>query len=101
MRPGLFDVVRRQAPIEPDRGVQGPEDTGLGLGETRHAGIMPSMPPIVRPARPTHEEAPELLYLSAAPYYDAFAGSPERARRLLAAIWPKPGHTASWDSTRV
>ena len=55
----------------------------------------------MRPARIADREAPGLLYESAAPYYDAYAGSEKRARRMLAAIWSKPGHTAGWDCTRV
>src|SRR5687767_7661898 len=62
---------------------------------------MPSMEPRVRPARIDDLEAPGLLYESAAPYYDAYAGSERRARKMLRQIWSKPGHTASWDSTRV
>jgi len=59
------------------------------------------MEPRVRPARPEDRAAAKLLYASAQPYYDAFAGSPERALRLLAAVWPKPGHTAGYDACRV
>ena len=55
----------------------------------------------MRPARPTTDAAPGLLYESAAPYYDAYAGSERRARRMLEAIWSKPGHTAAWDRTWV
>jgi ribosomal protein S18 acetylase RimI-like enzyme len=55
----------------------------------------------VRPARVADDAAPGLLYESAAPYYDAYAGSEQRARRMLSAIWSKPGHTASCDNTRV
>jgi GNAT superfamily N-acetyltransferase len=53
------------------------------------------MPPAVRPAEPADAEGPRLLYLSAAPYYDAYAGSAERALKMLAALWPRAGHTAS------
>ena len=59
------------------------------------------MPVRVRPARRDHDAIAELLYVSAAPYYDAFAGSPERARRLLAALTPRGGHTASWEVCHV
>src|SRR4051794_26741355 len=58
------------------------------------------MQPVVRPARP-EDPAAVLLYLSAAPYYDAYAGSAQRARRLLDALYPRPGHTASWEVCRV
>lgn len=55
----------------------------------------------MRPARVDDDDAPGLLYESAAPYYDAYAGSGERARRMLRAIWSKHGHTASWDNCSV
>jgi GNAT superfamily N-acetyltransferase len=55
----------------------------------------------VRPARPDDRAAPALLYVSAAPYYDAYAGSRERAVRMLEALWARPGHTASFDVTHV
>ncbi|HVL97144.1 MAG TPA: GNAT family N-acetyltransferase [Solirubrobacteraceae bacterium] len=59
------------------------------------------MQPLVRPARPDDAAAAELLYESAAPYYDAYAGSPARARRLVHSIWPKPGHSASFEIAHV
>lgn len=55
----------------------------------------------VRAARPADRQAVDLLYASAAPYYDVFAGSGERARRLLAGVWPRRGHTASYEVCRV
>jgi ribosomal protein S18 acetylase RimI-like enzyme len=55
----------------------------------------------VRPARPQDRTGPELLYVSAAPYYDAYAGSRRRAVRTLQAIWCKPGHTASHEVCHV
>ena len=63
--------------------------------------MMPAMEPRVRAARAEEPGAADLLYLSAAPYYDAYAGSERRARRLLAALWPRPGHTASHEVCRV
>lgn len=54
----------------------------------------------VRPARP-QDAAADLLYLSAADYYDIFAGGERRARRLLHGLFPLPGHSASWDVTWV
>jgi ribosomal protein S18 acetylase RimI-like enzyme len=54
----------------------------------------------VRPATPD-DAADELLYVSARPYYDAYFGSPRRARRILAAVYPRPGHTASFEFCRV
>ncbi len=49
----------------------------------------------VRAARADDRAAPGLLYTSAAPYYDAYAGSGRLALQVLEAIWPKEGHTAS------
>ena len=62
---------------------------------------MPSGELIVRAARPADRRAAELLYVSAAPYYDVFAGSGPRARRILTSVWPRPGHTASFAVCRV
>ncbi len=59
------------------------------------------MPATVRPARVDDRGVPRLLYLSAQPYYDAFAGSAARAQKLLAAIWERPAHTASHDACHV
>src|SRR5688572_5094384 len=59
------------------------------------------MQPAVRPARPEDRAAVELLYVSAAPYYDVFAGSALRARRILAGVWSRKGHTASFAICRV
>lgn len=50
----------------------------------------------VRAARPG-DPASELLYESAASYYDAFAGGPARAHSLLAALYPESGHSASYE----
>jgi ribosomal protein S18 acetylase RimI-like enzyme len=72
----------------------------LGLRESRHTGIMPAMDVVVRSARP-EDAADALLYASAAPYYAAYAGGPERARRLLRLLYPRRGHTASWEICRV
>jgi ribosomal protein S18 acetylase RimI-like enzyme len=55
---------------------------------------------VVRAARPDDPVA-GLLYESAAPYYAAYAGGPERARRLLRRLYPRRGHTASWEVCRV
>jgi ribosomal protein S18 acetylase RimI-like enzyme len=54
----------------------------------------------VRPATP-EDRACDLLYLSAQPYYDAYAGSEARARALLAAVYRRPGHAASFDVCSV
>jgi ribosomal protein S18 acetylase RimI-like enzyme len=50
----------------------------------------------VRPARPT-DAAAGLLYESARPYYDAYAGDGARARALLEAVYPRTGHAASFE----
>jgi ribosomal protein S18 acetylase RimI-like enzyme len=55
---------------------------------------------VVRAARP-EDPAHGLLFASAAPYYTAYAGGQERARRLLRVLYPRGGHTASWEVCRV
>src|SRR3954452_10752780 len=55
---------------------------------------------LVRPARPTDACVP-LLFESAKPYYTAYAGSERRALKLLQAVWPRPGHAASYEFCRV
>ena len=55
----------------------------------------------VRPARAVDRQAVDLLYTSAAPYYDVFAGSGERARRILGGVWARRGHTASYEVCSV
>jgi ribosomal protein S18 acetylase RimI-like enzyme len=50
----------------------------------------------VRAARPS-DTAAGLLYESARPYYDAYAGDGTRARALLEAVYPRPGHAASFE----
>lgn len=55
----------------------------------------------VRPARPDDKDASGLLYLSAAPYYDAFAGSERRARRVLGGVFRRRGHSASFEHCHV
>jgi ribosomal protein S18 acetylase RimI-like enzyme len=62
--------------------------------------MMPHMPIAVRPAVPT-DPVHSLLYESARPYYDAYAGTEERARALLAAVYPRPGHAASFEVCHV
>ena len=54
----------------------------------------------VRAARPG-DPVPELLFLSAAPYYSAFAGGARHARALLTRLYPRRGHSASWEVCRV
>ncbi len=62
---------------------------------------MPGMELEVRAARRDDVVAAGLLYESAAPYYDAYAGGERRARRMLRGVWPHPRHTASYDISRV
>jgi len=54
----------------------------------------------LRPATPT-DPADALLYESAQPYYDAYAGSASRARGMLAAVYGRRGHAASFEVCRV
>jgi ribosomal protein S18 acetylase RimI-like enzyme len=54
----------------------------------------------VRPATPA-DPADGLLYLSAKPYYDAYAGSESRARSMLSAVYARPGHAASFEVCEV
>jgi ribosomal protein S18 acetylase RimI-like enzyme len=62
---------------------------------------MPCVDHSVRAARRRDATAAGLLYASAAPYYDAYFGGEHRARRVLAAMWRHPGHTASYETCRV
>src|SRR3954467_10392080 len=55
---------------------------------------------VVRPARPEDPCVP-LLYASSKPYYDAYAGSEARALALLRAVFPRPGHAASYELCHV
>jgi ribosomal protein S18 acetylase RimI-like enzyme len=54
----------------------------------------------VRPARREDACVP-LLYASAQPYYDAYAGGEAPALRLLRAVFPRTGHAASYELCRV
>jgi ribosomal protein S18 acetylase RimI-like enzyme len=62
--------------------------------------MMTQMPLVVRPATPA-DPADTLLYLSAKPYYDAYAGSEDRARSLLATVYGRRGHAASFEVCSV
>jgi ribosomal protein S18 acetylase RimI-like enzyme len=62
--------------------------------------IMSQMEVLVRPAAAT-DRADGLLYESARPYYDAYAGRESRARQMLASVWPQRGHAASWEVCAV
>jgi len=59
------------------------------------------MPVSVRPARPDDDRVSDLLYVSAAPYYNAYAGSAQRALRVLGAVYPRRAHTASYEICHV
>jgi ribosomal protein S18 acetylase RimI-like enzyme len=54
----------------------------------------------IRPARPD-DPAVELLYESARPYYDAYAGGARRALAMLESVYVKRGHAASYERCRV
>ena len=62
--------------------------------------MMTDMTLAVRPATPA-DPADALLYTSAKPYYDAYAGSEARARALLAAVYGRTGHAASFEVCSV
>jgi ribosomal protein S18 acetylase RimI-like enzyme len=62
--------------------------------------MMTQMSFAVRPATPA-DPADGLLYASAQPYYDAYAGSEARARALLAAVYGRRGHAASFEVCSV
>src|SRR3954466_1521899 len=62
--------------------------------------IMSQMEVVVRPAAES-DRADGLLYESARPYYDAYAGREARARHMLATVWPQRGHAASWEVCAV
>jgi ribosomal protein S18 acetylase RimI-like enzyme len=62
--------------------------------------MMTQMSFALRPATPA-DPADALLYASAKPYYDAYAGSEARAQALLAAIYGRRGHAASFEVCSV
>ena len=62
--------------------------------------MMTQMSFALRPATPA-DPADALLYTSAKPYYDAYAGSEARARALLAAVYGRTGHAASFEVCSV
>jgi ribosomal protein S18 acetylase RimI-like enzyme len=62
--------------------------------------MMPDMDLAVRSATPV-DPAAALLYLSAKPYYDAYAGGEQRARSMLTAVYDRPGHAASFEVCSV
>jgi ribosomal protein S18 acetylase RimI-like enzyme len=62
--------------------------------------MMPHMEVAVRAATPV-DRADRLLYLSAKPYYDAYAGDEQRAQAMLTAVYPRRGHAASYEVCTV
>ena len=57
--------------------------------------------PTVRPALPHEGTVAHLLFLSAPDLYSAFAGTAARAEAMLAAVYPRRGHNASYEVCRV
>jgi GNAT superfamily N-acetyltransferase len=55
----------------------------------------------VRPARPGDAAAAELVFRAAAREYTRLAGSEARARRIVALVWARPGHSASFEHALV
>jgi GNAT superfamily N-acetyltransferase len=55
----------------------------------------------VRPGRPTDVAAAGLVFDAAADAYSRLAGSAERGRRIVAAMWARPGHSASFEHALV
>jgi GNAT superfamily N-acetyltransferase len=55
----------------------------------------------VRPARADDVAAAELVFEAAALEYARLAGSPERARRIVARLWPRRDHSASFEHALV
>lgn len=77
-------------------------EKGTASQELRPSSRAPdAAPPTIRDGRPDDAGVPDLLYLSSVPLYDTYAGSPERARRLLALAYRRGGHSASHDVCRV
>jgi ribosomal protein S18 acetylase RimI-like enzyme len=62
--------------------------------------VLPAPGVVVRPARP-QDEAAELVFAAAARAYSSAAGSQERARAIVAELWPQPGHSASFEHALV
>jgi GNAT superfamily N-acetyltransferase len=55
----------------------------------------------VRPARPDDVAAAGLVFDAAAPEYTRLAGSATRARRIVALMWTRLGHSASFEHALV
>jgi GNAT superfamily N-acetyltransferase len=62
--------------------------------------MLPAPEVSVRPARP-EDPAAALVFDAAPTAYAAVAGSPERAREVLAKLWSKSGHSASFEHALV
>jgi ribosomal protein S18 acetylase RimI-like enzyme len=62
--------------------------------------MMPDMDLAVRSAT-IADPAAALLYLSAKPYYDAYAGGEARARAMLTRVYGHTGHAASFEVCSV
>jgi GNAT superfamily N-acetyltransferase len=60
----------------------------------------PATDVVVRPARPD-DRAAWLVFEAARVAYCAAAGSEQRARDILAQLWPIPGHSASFEHALV
>jgi ribosomal protein S18 acetylase RimI-like enzyme len=56
---------------------------------------------VVRPARSDDVAATGLVFHAAAVAYTRLAGSAGRARRIVALLWPRPGHSASFEHALV
>jgi GNAT superfamily N-acetyltransferase len=66
------------------------------------AGVQLPAPGVaVRPGRPTDAGAAELVFAAASSEYACMAGSAERARRIVASAWARPGHSASFEHALV
>lgn len=55
----------------------------------------------MRPAGPDDDAVPGLLHEVAPRLFRQWAGSAERALRMLRAVYGRPGHAASWDCCLV
>ena len=55
----------------------------------------------VRRATPDDVAAAGLVFDAAAPAYTRLVGSAERARRMVALVWARPGHSASFEHALV
>ena len=62
---------------------------------------LPSPGVAVRPARPDDAAAAGLVFDAAAPAYTQLVGSADRARRIVAELWARPGHSASFEHALV